>query len=155
MSLESGRKLGLAASIITIVLPIIAAIAYAVYFFSLFATIDGGTNLTGPMLTIPTLIIIVFGAIGISVLGIILLLVGMHRLSQYYNEPGIFKGILYGFIINIVGAVIILGGFFALIISSVHTTLTSGVTPIQTTSNYAGQIVFGFLFLAIAELLWR
>ena len=66
-------------------------------------------------------VIILFGVIGvIAFVGFILFVVAMHRLSQYYNEPSIFKNTLYGFIVNIVGAITALLFYIALTTTVTH-----------------------------------
>jgi len=50
--------------------------------------------------------LIIVGAIG--VIGFILFMVAMYRLSHYYNEPRIFKNVLYAFIISIISGVTII-----------------------------------------------
>ncbi len=50
-----------------------------------------------------TAFLITVGAIGI--IGFILFMVAMYRLSHYYNEPRIFKNVLYAFIISIISGV--------------------------------------------------
>jgi len=41
----------------------------------------------------------------LGLVGIILVLVGMKGLADYYNEPGIFQNALYGFIFGIIGII--------------------------------------------------
>ncbi len=49
------------------------------------------------------------GYIGIlSLVGIILVLVAMKGLAEYYNERGIFQNALYGFIFGIIGFIVVI-----------------------------------------------
>jgi uncharacterized membrane protein len=114
---ESGRKLGLAASLIAVLAPIITVIAFILFYVLTFFSLIATSNPSPP--SFASSMPILFGAIGItSIAGVILFVVAMHRLAQYYNEQIIFKNTLYGFIINLVGglcafvAVSILMGYF-------------------------------------------
>jgi uncharacterized membrane protein len=51
----------------------------------------------------------------LSLVGLILVLVGLKGLADYYNEAGIFNNFLYGTIAGIVGAVIAVITFFFVI----------------------------------------
>ena len=139
MSFESGKKLGTTSSLIAVITPVIGVVAYVFLFLSIFLSIPFRVNSTSPNLSFfPYSIIILFAVIGIlAFAGFILFVVAMHRLSQYYNEPGIYKNTLYGFIINIVGAITILVIYAALITSVMHTVQqsniqTTAVTPTPT-----------------------
>jgi uncharacterized membrane protein len=48
----------------------------------------------------------------LSLLGIILLLIGIKGLANFYNEQGIFNNVLYSIITGIVGAVVAIGAAF-------------------------------------------
>jgi len=132
VSFELGRKLGLTASLIAVIVPVITVILYGLLFLSLFGIISSA--LTGGSQTFagslfPAGIGIAFSAIGIvGLVGIILFLVAMHSLSQYYSEPSIFKNALYGFLTNIIGGVAVIVLAFALILTTVVSSAT-GPTP--------------------------
>ena len=120
MSLESGKKLGITASLIAVIMPVIGVIAYVFLFFSsVLGSISLGTNADIPS----DFIIILFAVFGtIAFAGLILFVLAMHRLSQYYNEPSIYKNTFYGFIINIVGTITAILFYFALLASLPHST---------------------------------
>jgi uncharacterized membrane protein len=161
-SFESGRKLGLAASLIAVFTPLITVIAFVLFYiltvFSLLATAPSSPP------SFPVSMTILFGAIGItSFAGVVLFVVAMHRLSEYYNEQGIFKNTLYGFIINLVSglcafvAVFILIGYFASSIAQGATQTTAAtpapsVPPYLVPPNVATSFVsfFAILIAAIA-----
>ena len=108
MSLESGRKLGLIAGLISVILPIAAIIGSVAL---IVATIVSATTRTVPASFSGfsagfTVFLIAIGAIG--VIGFILFMVAMYRLSHYYNEQGIFKNVLYAFLISIISGVVII-----------------------------------------------
>ncbi len=135
MSLESGKKLGTTASLIAVILPVIGVLMYVFSFVSsIFASISPGANSAASL----AFVIILFGVIGvIALVGFILFVVAMHRLSQYYNEPSIFKNTLYGFIVNIVGAITALLFYIALTTTLTHsspqgTTQAAAATPLPT-----------------------
>jgi uncharacterized membrane protein len=123
VSLESGRKLGLIASLISVILPIVVIIGVAAFVISIIVTAATGIGtgtLAAPMLGLSAgliVFLIVVGAIG--VIGFILFMVAMHNLSNYYNEPGIFKNVLYAFILNIIAGIVIFALEFAFIFSSI------------------------------------
>jgi len=122
MSFESGKKLGTTSSLIAVITPVIGVVAYVFLFLSIFLAIPFRVNSASPNLSFfPSFIIILFAVIGIiAIAGFILFVVAMHRLSQYYNEPSIYKYTLYGFIINIVGTITILVIYAALLTSLMH-----------------------------------
>jgi uncharacterized membrane protein len=89
---------------------VVTVIRFLFFVWSMFARFP--VTSTGSNPTIPNFSSIFFGVgaipllIGITTLiGIILFIVAMRRLSQYYNEQGIFKNTLFGFILNIVGSI--------------------------------------------------
>ena len=138
MSLESGRKLGYIASLISVIVPIVAIIGVVVFVISLIFTaasrFSTGT-VVGPFFGLAAGFIALFIAVGVlGLVGFILFFVAMHRLSNYYNEPVIFKNILYAFILSIVSGVIVLVLDFGFILSSIagiSQTSTSTPAPLQ------------------------
>src|SRR5450759_2181462 len=115
--LESGRKLGLISSLLKVILPVVGVIATVFFVLSLFASLpfETGTVTPNPFLFSAGLITL---SIALGVTGIItyiLFIVAMYQLSHYYNEPSIFKNILYAVILNIVGAIVVFGLVFAFI----------------------------------------
>jgi len=131
MSFESGKKLGTTASLIAVITPVIGVIAYIFLIFSIFAS--GSGSLFSSYFTI-----ILFAVIGIIALaGFILFVLAMHRLSQHYNEPGIFKNTLYGFLINIVSTITVIVIYLILFTNLMHSipqgnVQTTAATPIPT-----------------------
>ena len=103
MSLESARKLGLTASLIQVIMPAISVVlVMALFFIRISGTqLRLGQTLFASVLT--TAIVVLLSVI--SLVGIILFLISMNRLARYYNEHGIFKNVLYGFLLTIVGGV--------------------------------------------------
>jgi uncharacterized membrane protein len=146
MSFESGRKLGLTASLIAVIMPVIGVIAAVFLVLSLFA---GTLSTFFSFGSIPILLVI---AGIISFAGFILFLVAMHSLSQYYNEPGIFRNVLYGFIINIVVSAIAVSIELAIIVTSIiRTTQGAGA---GTADPSVTQFIVPFLaVLAVAFIL--
>ena len=60
----------------------------------------------------------------LSLLGVILLLIGLKGLANFYNEQGIFNNVLYSIITCIVGAVVAVG---AVVISAVSALTDLGI----------------------------
>jgi uncharacterized membrane protein len=134
MSLESGRKLGLTASLITVIMPIIMVISLVFFIFSIIAAIPTGPNPVPVPTTFSPLpffgLIITIALAGIiSFVGIILFIVAMHRLAEYYNEPGIFKNTLYAFILNIVGGFVVAAIEIVLLVASIGSIQSIVSTP--------------------------
>ncbi len=156
MSLESGRKLGLTASIITVIVPIVTVALYEFFLFSLISTITNAITGRGstpipsgfPFLSFG-IIWIAFVAVGIiSFVGLILFIVAMHELSQYYNEPIIFRNIMYSLVISIVGAVVLVAILFAVIASTLMNTVVS--TPTAASSFVWTFIIALIVVFAVA-----
>ena len=125
MSLESGRRLGLTASIIYVIVPVVAVALYGVLFISLITSITSAVNgnssaIGSSFLGAGLIIFAIIGLAVLAIIGLILLLIGMHHLSQYYNERGIFSNLLYGVIIQIVGVAVLIGIVIALVVSASH-----------------------------------
>ena len=139
MSFESGRKLGLTASLIAVIMPVIGVITAIFLVLSLLA----GTLSTLFNFESITILLAIAGIITFA--GFILFLVAMHSLSQYYSESGIFKNVLYGFIINIVGAAIAVSIELAIIVTSIVKIAQGAGTGTADPS----AIQFIILFLAV------
>ena len=160
MSFESGRKLGLAASLITVIVPVLIVILYGLLFLSLFGIIS--TDLTGGSQTFGSLfpagIITAFIIVGIiGLVGIILFLVAMHSLSQYYNEQGIFKNALYGFLVNVIGGAALIVITFALVftaIASSRASATPGVSGAWFATFFLGVVAAAFIIEVVSAVLY-
>jgi uncharacterized membrane protein len=59
-----------------------------------------------------------FGSGALGLIGLVIMLIGVKGLSEYYNEPGIFNNILYGSITWIVGGVVAIGAAIYVVLSS-------------------------------------
>jgi uncharacterized membrane protein len=163
MSLESGRKFGYYASLINVIMPIVAIISVVAIIFSAIATtatrIANGSG--GPAISVFGgffIFIIVMVAVGIA--GFIMFMYSMYSLSNYYNEPAIFKNVLYAFIVSIVsGAVAVILEFAVLIsafagFSTINT--PSSVTPAftQIILTYAVVLVVALAFGIVNGVLY-
>jgi uncharacterized membrane protein len=60
----------------------------------------------------------------IEIIGIILLLVALHNLSNYYKEGGIFRNAIYGVTVAIVGAIIVGVLAVAVVLANIKDLLT-------------------------------
>jgi len=160
MSFESGRKLGLVASLIIVIVPVVIVILYGLLLLSLFGIISsdltGGSQTFGSLF--PTGIItalIIVGIIGL--VGIILFLVAMHSLSQYYNEPDIFKNALYGFLVTLIGGVALTVVAFALIFTAIASSIvnsTSGFSRAWFFMFFFGVFVAAFVIEIVSAVLY-
>ena len=147
MSLESGRKVGLAASLIEIITPVIMVIVVVFFIWSLLSVISAAASGSSPTLpNFSSIFFVVLILAGIlTFIGIILFIVAMHRLSQYYNEPGIFKNVLYGFILNIIGTVAVTATEFVLILISTGSTSQTTTVATVATTGITTQLILEFL----------
>ncbi|MGD0159373.1 MAG: DUF996 domain-containing protein [Candidatus Bathyarchaeia archaeon] len=74
-------------------------------------------------------------------IGIFLFVIGMRRLSRYYDEPRIFKNALYGFILNVVGSVTATVIEFTFVLESIRSINQTGTTPLAATLGPAVSTV--------------
>lgn len=105
MSLESGRKLGLTASLIAVIVPVISV---SVLVFSIFTSFQVGiANIFFPGIAAFSMVVLSFLIIlgSISIAGGIMFIVAMYYLSHYYGEPTIFSNILNA--IKIIGVTLV------------------------------------------------
>ena len=153
MSLESGKKLGFAASIINVIIPAVMGIVliafYAVLFNEVFSRIQTGAT-TAPTLVGSGIFLALIGfavAAGILALaGYILFLIAMHRLSNYYNEKTIFSNLIRALIIQIVTAVVLTVAAVVAVFSFGGLITTSSTTTVP-------SVVLGMLgFYAVIAL---
>jgi uncharacterized membrane protein len=104
-------------------------------------------------------ILIVVGMIipFLGIIGIIMVLIAMRGLAEYYGDPSIFKDALYALIFGIIG-IIVLGSlivsiFFVTNISSVTTTFpTASILPSVGQSTGATLSIVGILIAAVIAL---
>jgi uncharacterized membrane protein len=150
MSFESGRKLGLTASLLNVILPVIGAIVAIAFVVSIiFAATSRAINSTATT----GVGWLSFGIIGfvlvilvLSVVGFIMFMVAMHRLSNYYREPGIFSNVLYAFILNVVGAIVALSVFAVFILSAIGGFARTTSSP-TTVMPFVTQILLTYIIV--------
>ncbi|XES77764.1 MAG: DUF996 domain-containing protein [Candidatus Bathyarchaeia archaeon] len=116
MSFESGKTLGKISSLLTVILPVIV-VPLVVLFMFLAVPVSS----TGAIL--PAFVLPYVALAGLGLVSFILFLLAMHNLSKYYNRPAIFKNVLYGIIVNIVGVIVVLvveSAFLTIVTRQVH-----------------------------------
>ena len=166
MSLETGRKLGFIASLISVILPIVAIVGGVALVISIIATaatgIGTGTVAT-PIFGLSAGLIAFLIAVGaVGVIGFILFMVAMHNLSNYYHEPAIFNKVLYAFILSIISAIVALVLEFAFVFSAINGLQTStpstapfltifGVLGITTVFSIVNAVLYMQAFNKLAE----
>ncbi len=154
MSLGSGRKLGVIASLITIIMPVVSVIVSIFMVQSLLVTVQSWLNQTAPTFSFFSaefnafFIVFAISAI-VGLVGFILFIIAMHKLSHYYKESGIFNNIAYALVVNIVGAIVILALFFVFISSSINSAIS---TPSTLAIPFLTQFILSILALVIAAL---
>ena len=123
MSIETGRRLGLAASLTYIILPIIAVVGAAALVLSFVATTASriGTGTLAPAFTgvFGGFILFIIAVAIVGIVGFILFMLSMYNLSNYYKEQAIFKNVLYAFILGVISAVTIFALEFIFVLSSI------------------------------------
>jgi uncharacterized membrane protein len=103
----------------------------------------------------------------LELIGLILVLVGLYGLGNYYRESGIFRNALYGVAAGIVGVVVTVVAVFAVVLSNITDFITQlypgwngdwaslqGMTP--NTSNLDPTALFPFIagILVVFVVLW-
>lgn len=125
-------------------------------------------------------ILLVIGALGVlgtvyasvlSLVGIILVLIAMKGLADYYNEGGIFNNALYGFLTTIVGGVASVAVLVISVILALTTLITDWANPtewetlFQDFTNLSAlwtllgsiiaALIVAFIFAVITALFYR
>jgi uncharacterized membrane protein len=78
----------------------------------------------------------------------------MYNLSHYYNEPSIFKRVLYGFILTIVSGIIAVGTVFAFT-ATLATNSAQAITTTATISPLIAQFLIGFfVVILVTFIVW-
>jgi len=153
VSLESAKKYGFIASMIQIIIPILTLALLGIFYYQLFYQIISGQSFStfGTSIII-TGVSIVTGIVGI--VGFILFLLSMHKLSNIYSEPKIFRNIIYGFLISIIAGIII--SILAVIIivpmSSSVTTLPypdTAATVVMSVIGVLAVLIGGIVIISI------
>ncbi len=85
----------------------------------------------------------------LNLVGIILVLVAMKGLADYYNEQGIFENALYGFIFSIVGIIALLAVLFTGIFTGIFTGALFAVPMVIL------ALVVMFVFYLLGALYYR
>jgi uncharacterized membrane protein len=166
MSLESGRKFGYYASLMNVILPIVSIGVTVAIIFSIIATSARG--ITSGTAVAPTFLgflggglIIFLIAIGVTgVVAYIMFMYAMYSLSNYYNEPAIFKNVLYAFILSLVsGGVVValvLGGLISAFVGFSPGNTSSAANPafMQIILLYAVVIVVALAFGIVNGVLY-
>ena len=143
MSLESGRKLGLTASMINVIMPVISVVLVVVLLIYQLAQLP--VTSTSPSLFASGLTTVTFALMGvIAFVGLVLFVLAMYRLSRYYNEPAIFKNVLNGLILTIIGGVTAVIVEFAFLFSLI------GRITSASTSTVAAPFLAQFIFAMLA-----
>jgi len=130
-----------------------------VFVLSLFANALSGNGVLSPLAGF-IIFIIVLGITSFA--GTILFIVSMHHLAEYYSEPRIFRNVLYGFLINVVGVIVAIVIYAATIISSLRNISSPNaqsvafITPSRTLqtslSGALTQILIGYVALLVVSL---
>jgi uncharacterized membrane protein len=155
MSLESGRKFGYYASLMNVILPIVAIGVVVTFFVAIIGSaargITSGTTapaFSGIFSGSLNILFIAIGACG--VVSFVMFMYAMYSLSNYYNEPAIFKNVLYAFIVSLVSGAVIIALVFAVLISAFM-----GISPANTPSALTPvfmQIILSYVVVVVVAL---
>jgi len=91
----------------------------------------------------------------LSLVGIILLLVAMRRLADYYEDKGIFDNALWGFIFGIIGIVGAIIVFFLFIFTGAIWSVTTGFAVPLAIGSIIAAIVVWFVFSLLQAIYYR
>jgi len=159
MSFESGRKFGFYASLINIILPIIAIAGGVALIFSIIAA--SATRIANGSVA-PTFsifggfIIFITAILSVGIASFIMFMYAMYGLSNYYTEPSIFKNVLYAFILSIISGAVIFASEFTVIIATIgrisQTSTPSTVVPVII--SYVVVIVVALVFGIVNGVLY-
>jgi uncharacterized membrane protein len=153
MSLESGRKFGYYASLINVILPIVAIISVVAIIVSIIVAsttriVNGSAGTTFSIFGGLILFLIIMVAVGIA--GFIMFMYSMYSLSNYYKEPTIFKNVLYAFIMSIVSGAVVVILEFAVLLSALSG-FSSIATPSSVTPTFM-PIIFTYVVVIVVAL---
>lgn len=87
--------------------------------------------------------------------GIILVLIAMKGLSEYYDEEGIFENALYGFIFGIIGVVALIVIFVAIFFAGIVAWEWPFTFPIVTLVLLIAGLVVIFIFFMLQAVFYR
>ena len=133
-----GRNLGLTASIIAILLPIVAIASVASLLFSVISAFTTGFATGSPVSAFNFSIglgVFFLALIIMALVEFIFFVVSIYQLSHYFNEPDIFRNLLYAILVAVVSIVI------AVILEAVFvfaSTTAQLANPSTTASFFAG-----------------
>jgi len=91
----------------------------------------------------------------LMLVGIILVLIAMKGLAEYYNEEDIFTNALYGFIFGIIGIVAAIVLFFGAIFTGVFVWGAPFTFPIVTLVLIIASLVVMFIFFVLQAIFYR
>jgi len=97
----------------------------------------------------------------LSLVGIILVLVAMKGLADYYNEEDMFQNALYGFIFGIIGIVVFIVIFVAAIFAGAFTSIFTGfgspsyTFPVVTVVALIVGLCVMFVFFLLQAIFYR
>jgi len=134
-----GRNLGLTASIIAIVFPIVVIAGVASLLFSIISAFTTGFVTGSPVSAFPFSLglgIFFFALIIMALVEFIFFVVSIYQLSHYYNEADIFRNLLYAILVAVVSIVITVILEAVFVFASIATQLTN---PSTATPFFAGS----------------
>jgi uncharacterized membrane protein len=148
MSLESAKKYGYIASVLNVTVPIIAIIAVLGALYMMFYQIIANPTNASPAFWQGTIIGVGIALFAAGIIALILFFLSMHKLSNYYQEPAIFKKVLYGFVLTVLGSIIT----SVIIIIGFATTLSTDALNIITNGNFM-DIITRFMIIYAATFI--
>jgi uncharacterized membrane protein/ribosomal protein L40E len=85
-------------------------------------------------------------------------LLAMHRLSEYYSEPSIFKNALYGFLMNIIGVAVVFAVIFVALFAAIFSSAAhpaTAVSPFGFIIGFLGVVAAVFVIVIVSAVLYR
>jgi uncharacterized membrane protein/ribosomal protein L40E len=90
----------------------------------------------------------------LNLIGIILILIAMKGMGEYYNDDNIFKNALYGFIFGIVGVIALIAVILMFVVGYTATSQVITTTPSTTFAiTGLGLFILAFIVLYVFSLI--
>jgi uncharacterized membrane protein len=135
--------------------PIILVIFYGFLLRPIFSIVyasltNGLYSLTGaPLLSFEAMIIPILTLVVIALVGFIIGIFAIHRLSQYYTEPAIFRNAILALIVSLVGIGLTIAVISSIVLSAeTSAKIVGGITTIAPMTGTMATLLVSALFTA-------
>jgi uncharacterized membrane protein len=92
----------------------------------------------------------------LGIVGLILVLVGMKGLADYYKDESIYKNVMTGVIFGVIGVIAVSVGFFFVVLGGLFSVFTLGASGVVGgLLTLALLLIFVFVFLVLMALYFK